>query len=59
MDNFTFNLILVTLLIILQGILWAWVGLQARKIFPWWPFMREDNQENRFSRQSSSESASS
>lgn len=29
--------ILVAIFTLLQGVLWAWVGLQARKRFPWWP----------------------
>lgn len=42
MDVRTFSLMLIFVLVILQGILWAWIGLQAKKIFPWWPFLRDE-----------------
>ncbi len=42
MDVRTFSLLLIFVLVILQGILWAWVGLQAKKLFPWWPFLRDE-----------------
>jgi hypothetical protein len=37
MDPFTFKLLLVFILIVLQGILWGWVGSQAREKISWWP----------------------
>jgi len=27
------------------GLLSAWVGWQARKLFPWWPIMRTNERE--------------
>lgn len=52
MENVPFYLFLVFLLVILQGILWAWIGMRARKLFPWWPIMREE-EERRYNRRTS------
>lgn len=41
MDPFWFKFFLVIFLMILQGFLWAWVGMQAKQHIKWWPF-RED-----------------
>lgn len=41
-ENFTFNLVLVILLVILQGVLWSWIGMSARNLFSWWPFLRKE-----------------
>jgi hypothetical protein len=37
-DEFLDKAILVVVFVVLQVPLWAWVGLQARRVFPWWPF---------------------
>lgn len=38
MDVVSFSLALIVVLIILQGVLWAWVGMRAGQVLPWWPF---------------------
>lgn len=42
MDKVTFYLLLVTILVVLQGVLWAWISMQAKDVVSWWPFMREE-----------------
>jgi hypothetical protein len=40
MNDFGYMLFVVIVLVIAQGALWAWVGLQAQKI-PGWPIKTE------------------
>jgi hypothetical protein len=36
MDPFAYKMFVMIVLVVAQGILWAWVGLQAQRL-PWWP----------------------
>jgi len=46
MDVVSFSLLLIVVLVILQGVLWAWIGIRARQIFPWWPILREEEPDH-------------
>lgn len=36
-DPFWYKVFVVAVLMVAQGVLWAWVGLQAQKHVSWWP----------------------
>lgn len=37
MGDFWFKVFVIVVLMIGQGVLWAWIGFRAQQIFSWWP----------------------
>ncbi len=36
-DPFWWKFFIVVVLVAAQGVLWAWIGIQASRLFSWWP----------------------
>jgi hypothetical protein len=37
-DPFWYKLMVMIVLLVAQGGLWAWAGSEAKQKLPWWPF---------------------
>ncbi len=37
MGDFAYMVFIVVVLTLGQAVLWAWVGLRAGQVLPWWP----------------------
>ena len=46
MGDFAYMAFIVIVLMAGQAVLWAWVGLRAGQVLPWWPFKLTDDQSN-------------